>query len=111
MIQVLHVYEQVELIKKEKDQKPPVAIISYDEKPGIQAISSKAKDLSPVPGKYACIAGDYEYKRHGTLRLMAGIDLLNVHVHGMVSDRHRNREFVQYLQMLDEYFPMTLLYE
>ncbi len=105
MIQVLHVYKQVELIKKEKAQKPPVAIISYDEKPGIQAISSKAKDLSPVPGKYACIARDYEYKRHGTLTLLAGIDLLNGHVHGMVSDRHRSREFVQYLQILDKYYP------
>lgn len=105
MIQVLHVYKQVELIKKEKDQTPPIAIISYDEKPGIQAISSKAKDLPPVAGKYSCIARDYEYKRHGTLSLLAGIDLLNGHVHGMVADRHRSREFIQYLQMIDAYYP------
>ena len=81
MIQVLHVYKQVELIKENQEQKPPVAIISYDEKPGIQAISSKAPERTPVASKYACIARDYEYKRHGTVSFLAGIDLLNGHVH------------------------------
>jgi len=105
MIQVLHVYKQVELIKENQEQKPPVAIISYDEKPGIQAISSKAPDLTPVPGKYACIARDYEYKRHGTVSFLAGIDLLNGNVHGLVTDRHRSREFIQFLKMLDAHYP------
>jgi len=101
MTQVLHVYKQVELIKQMGEDGPPVTVVSYDEKPGIQAISSVAPDLSPVPGKYSCIARDYEYKRHGTLSLLAGIDLLNGQVHGIVADRHRSREFVQYLKMLD----------
>lgn len=102
MTQVLHVYKQVELIKQMGKDTPPVAIVSYDEKPGIQAISSVAPDLPPTPGKYSCIARDYEYKRHGTLSLLAGIDLLNGQVHGIVTDRHRSREFVQYLKVLDE---------
>lgn len=102
MTQVLHVYKQVELIKQMGKDTPPVAIVSYDEKPGIQAISSVAPDLPPTPGKYSCIARDYEYKRHGTLSLLAGIDLLNGQVHGIVTDRHRSREFVQYLKILDE---------
>ena len=101
MTQVLHVYKQVELIKQMGKDAPPVTVVSYDEKPGIQAISSVAPDLPPVPGKYSCIARDYEYKRHGTLSLLAGIDLLNGQVHGIVADRHRSREFVQYLKMLD----------
>lgn len=101
MTQVLHVYKQVELIKQMGEDAPQVTVVSYDEKPGIQAISSVAPDLPPVPGKYSCIARDYEYKRHGTLSLLAGIDLLNGQVHGMVADRHRSREFVQYLKMLD----------
>ena len=33
---------------------------------------------------------------------LAGIDLLNGQVHGIVTDRHRSREFVQYLKILDE---------
>lgn len=108
MTQVLHVYKQVELIKEKGESDAPVTIISYDEKPGIQAISVTAPDLPPVPGKYACIARDHEYKRHGTVSLLAGIDLLNGSVHGMVTDRHRSREFVEYLNMLDATYPKDI---
>jgi transposase len=108
MTQVLHVYKQVELIKQMGENAPPVTVVSYDEKPGIQAISSVAPDLPPVQGKYSCIARDYEYKRHGTLSLLAGIDLLNGQVHGIVADRHRSREFVQYLKMLDATYSKDL---
>jgi hypothetical protein len=40
-----------------------VAIISYDEKPGIQAIATTAQDLPPEPGVHATFARDHEYKR------------------------------------------------
>jgi transposase len=108
MTQVLHVYKQVELIKEMDGDPPPVTIISYDEKTGIQAISNVAPELPPVPGKYSCFARDYEYKRHGTVSLLGGIDLLNGQVHGMVADRHRSREFVQYLKMVDEIYPKDI---
>jgi transposase len=108
MTQVLHVYKQVEMIKQMDKDAPPLTVLSYDEKPGIQAISSVAPDLPPVPGKYSCIARDYEYKRHGTLSLLAGIDLLNGQVHGMVADRHRSREFVGFLKMLDTTYPKDI---
>ena len=101
MTQVLHVYKQVELIKEMDGDTPPVTILSYDEKTGIQAIANVAPELPPVPGKYSCIARDYEYKRHGTVSLLSGIDLLNGQVHGLVADRHRSSEFVQYLKMVD----------
>jgi transposase len=35
-----------------------------------------ALDSPPKPGVHATFARDYEYKRHGTLSLLAGIDLL-----------------------------------
>ena len=60
---------------------PNVAFVSYDEKPGIQAIANTAPDLPPVAGKHACAARDHEYKRLGTLSLLAGIDLLTGQVH------------------------------
>jgi len=63
---------------------PNVAFVSYDEKPGIQAISNTAPDLPPVAGKHDCVARDHEYKRHGTLSLLAGIDLLTGQVHACV---------------------------
>ena len=80
---------------------PNVAFVSYDEKPGIQAISNTAPDLPPVAGKHACVARDHEYKRHGTLSLLAGIDLLTGQVHACVEDRHRSREFIGFLKKLD----------
>ena len=49
--------------------------VSYDEKPGIQAIKNIAAQLRPVPGKYSTIGRDYEYKRLGTVSLLGGIDL------------------------------------
>ena len=84
---------------------PRVAFVSYDEKPGIQAISNTAPDLPPVAGEHACIARDHEYKRLGTLSLLAGIDLLTGQVHACVEDRHRSREFVGFLKKLDATYP------
>lgn len=84
---------------------PRVAFVSYDEKPGLQAISNTAPDLPPVAGEHACIARDHEYKRLGTLSLLAGIDLLTGQVHACVEDRHRSREFVGFLKKLDASYP------
>ena len=82
-----------------------MAIVSYDEKPGIQAIATTAPDLPPKPGVHATFARDYEYKRHGTLSLLAGIDLLTGKVHALVRDRHRSREFIEFLKRLDAAYP------
>ena len=101
MEQVLYVYKEVEMLRESKQKDYSVAILSYDEKPGIQAIENTAPDLPPVPGEKPYIARDHEYVRHGTVSLMAGIDLLNGHVHGIVVDRHRSREFVQFLKKID----------
>src|SRR5712672_1289541 len=114
MAEVLCVYREVQVLKKvlkkaaAKPKKPgkPVAIVSYDEKPGIQAIATTAPDLPPVPGAYATFARDYEYKRHGTLSLLAGIDLLTGKVHALVKDRHRSREFIEFLKLLDAAYPV-----
>jgi len=109
MAEVLCVYRQVQVLKRiaAKSTKPgkPVAIVSYDEKPGIQAIATTAPDLPPVPGVHATFARDHEYKRHGTLSLLAGIDLLTGKVHALVKDRHRSREFIEFLELLDAAYP------
>src|SRR5215471_8540565 len=67
MAEVLCVYRQVRLIKATAaaaKQKPSdaVAIVSYDEKPGIQALATNPPDLPPEPGKHATFARDHEYK-------------------------------------------------
>jgi transposase len=111
MAEVLCVYREVQVLKKAavKSNKPgkPVAIVSYDEKPGIQAIAPTAPDLPPQPGVHATFARDHEYKRHGTLSLLAGIDLLTGKVHALVRDRHRSREFIEFLKLLDAAYPAS----
>ncbi len=106
MVQVLHVYNEV-AIWREKGAPPPdlVAVLSYDEKPGIQAIQNTAPDLPPVPGKYVAIGRDHEYIRHGTLTLLAGIDLLSGEVLGLVRPRHRSTEFIEFLKLTDSHYP------
>jgi hypothetical protein len=86
----------VKILKKAaaaSKQKPnEMGIISYDEKPGIQAIETTAPDLPPEPGVHATFAREHEYKRHGTVSLLAGIDLVTGKVHDLVKDRHRSRK-------------------
>lgn len=106
MAQVLCVYEEVALLRAAKsDVSSMIAVLSYDEKPGIQAIGNTAPDRPPVAGEHPTISRDHEYVRHGTVSLMAGIDLLSGRVHGMVVDRHRSREFIGFLKLVHEYYP------
>jgi transposase len=110
MAEVLCVYREVKLIKEiaaaaNEEPSDAVAIVSYDEKPGIQAIATTAPDLPPEPGVHATFARDHEYKRNGTVSLLAGIDLLTGQVHALVSDRHRSREFIEFLKLIDAAYP------
>jgi len=109
MAQVLSVYRKVKLLKKaavtSKKPSDAVAIISYDEKPGIQAIATTSPDLPPEPHVHPTFARDHEYKRRGTVSLLAGIDLLSGKVHALVRDRHRSREFIEFLKLLDAAYP------
>jgi transposase len=110
MAEVLCVYREVKILKQVAStakNKPneKVAIISYDEKPGIQAIATTGPDLPPEPGRHACFARDHEYKRHGTVSLLAGIDLMTGQVHALVRDRHRSREFMEFLKLIDAAYP------
>ena len=108
MAQVLSVYKEVEILKakvKSGDESQLIATLSYDEKPGIQAIGNRGPDLNPVPEKHATYFRDYEYRRHGTLSLLAGLDLRSGHVIGLVKERHRSCEFIEFLKAIDSYYP------
>ena len=110
MAQVLAVYKDIQMINIVENEGNDTTqrkntTVSFDEKPGIQAIKNIAAQLLPVPGKYKTIGRDYEYKRLGTLTLLAGIDLHNGIIIPMVEDRHRSAEFVKYLQKLIDHYP------
>jgi len=108
MAQVLYVYREVQTLRQAGQEiSSLIAVLSYDEKPGIQVLENTAPDLPPRPGVHPAIARDREYIRHGTLSLLAGIDLLTGHVHGMVAERHRSREFVAFLKQVDRFYPAS----
>lgn len=108
MIEVLLIYREVEVLREKGGEGEPgmrVAYLSYDEKPGMQALRNVAPDRPPVPGDLPTFSRDPEYVRDGTWTLMAGIDLLTGHVHGQVVPRHRSREFIEFLRMVDKAYP------
>jgi transposase len=106
MIEVLHVYREVAVWRKSGLPEEIVGVLSYDEKPGIQALGNTAPDLPPVPGRHPSVGRDHEYRRFGTLSLLAGIDLLSGEVLGLVRDRHRSAEFVEFLRLADQHYPV-----
>ena len=106
MADVLHVYKEVEILNGELTRgdvkEAGLVTISYDEKPGIQAIETTGKELPPVAGKHGRITRDYEYIRHGTVSLLAGIDLHTGVVTEVVREKHKSADFIAFLQKLDE---------
>ncbi len=107
MREILIVYNEVnqQNVGEEKSDKKKIYTVSADEKPGVQAIKNIAPDLYPKPGKYSTISRDYEYKRLGTLSILAALDLHTGHVFAQVHERHRSREFIMLLKELDDYYP------
>ncbi len=111
MHDVLVVYKQVSMQFDEDgnifipDEEPMVHTISCDEKPGIQAIATTSEDLRPNADGNGCVYRDYEYKRLGTLSLLAGIDLLTGIAVPVVSETHKSSDFIKLLEKFDSMYP------
>ena len=103
---VLHTYKQAELLRKksEENESGDIVILSYDEKPGIQATGNKHPDLMPEPGNYSKISRDYEYIRYGTLSLLVGIDLGTGTIHHKIFEKRRSVEFIEFLKHIDSVY-------
>ena len=113
MHNVLLVYKQLSLQFDENGQLIPfreddqvVHVLSYDEKPGIQAIANTSEDLQPDE-KHKTISRDYEYKRLGTISLLAGIDLQTGEAIPLIRDKHSSKEYIEFLKILDNKYPKT----
>lgn len=109
MHNVLLVYKQLEMQFDESGKlivsdATPVHVLSYDEKPGIQAIATTSDDLMPDE-KHPTISRDYEYKRLGTLSLLAAIDLQTGEAIPLVRDKHSSKEYIEFLKLLDNKYP------
>lgn len=109
MEDVLMVYQEVSLQNKrdasEKISGNRTITVSVDEKPGVQAIKNIAPDLKPIAGKCPQVLRDYEYKRLGTVSILAALDLHTGHVTAQVHERHRSKEFIELLKELDAFYP------
>jgi len=105
MREVLLVYRDVQLEESREPGQKPVVTVCVDEKPGVQAIANTAPDLPPVPDKHATVGRDHEYRRMGTVSIIAALDLSDGHVIARVEDRHRSAEFILLLKDLDAYYP------
>ena len=109
MHNVLLVYKQLEMQFDESgkliiSEDTPIHVLSYDEKPGIQAIATTLDDLMPDE-KHSTINRDYEYKRLGTLSLLAAIDLQTGEAIPLVRDKHSSMEYIEFLKLLDDKYP------
>lgn len=111
MHNVLLVYKQLSMqfdengqfISWEQDDEI-VHVLSYDEKPGLQAIATTSEDLLPDE-KHDSISRDYEYRRLGTLSLLAGIDLQTGEAIPLVSETHASKDYIEFLKILDNKYP------
>ena len=109
MANVLHVYKEVEIINegllRGAVRELGMVTISYDEKPGIQALAVTTPDRPPVVGQHPSLLRDYEYKRLGTVSLLAGLDLHSGRIIETVSDTHNSADFIAFLKTLDGAYP------
>ena len=109
MANVLHVYKEVEIINegllRGAVRELGMVTISYDEKPGIQALAVTTPDRPPVVGQHLSLLRDYEYKRLGTVSLLAGLDLHSGRIIETVSDTHNSADFIAFLKTLDGAYP------
>ena len=102
---VVAVYDAARTLQELPPDERQTVILSYDEKPGIQAIATTAPDLPPRPGRFQAVGRDHEYQRLGTVTLSAAVDLATGLVHHAITDRHRSCEFIAFLTALDHAYP------
>ena len=111
MAAVLHVYKEVEILNQGlvtgTVREPGTVTVSYGEKLGIQALGVTTPDRPPVPGLHASDVRDYEYKRLGTVSLLAGLDLHSGRVTEIVNNTHKSSDFIEFLTKLDAGYPAT----
>ena len=111
MHDVLFVYKQIEMrfddngnLLPYDTEEPKINTLSYDEKPGIQALATTSPDRMPtLTNGYR--QRDAEYVRLGTLSLLAGIDLLTGKAIPLVSETHKSSDFIEFLKILNSAYP------
>ena len=82
---------------------PDVAIVSVDEKTGMQANERKYPTTPPPVGRAGRI--EYEYRRHGTLSLIAGFDVTSGPVYAEWRARRTAEDLLEFMDGLATQYP------
>src|SRR6266545_530729 len=83
-------------------------VLCVDEKTQIQALDRTQPMLPLRPGQVE--RRTHDYKRNGTLSLYAALELGSGEVTGTTTSRHRAKEFLAFLRLLDRRYPAGQLH-
>jgi transposase len=81
-------------------------VLCVDEKSQIQALDRTQPGLPMKKGRAGTMTHDY--KRNGTTTLFAALNMLDGKVIGTCMSRHRHREFLRFLRLIDQKTPPGL---
>ena len=81
-------------------------VLSVDEKTQIQALDRTQPGLPLSKSRIA--SRTHDYKRNGTASLYAAFNILSGEVIAKVTDRHRAKEFIEFLKQIDKSTPEDL---
>jgi transposase len=84
---------------------PPerAVVLCVDEKSQVQALDRTQPTLPMTPGQAE--RGTHDYVRHGTTSLFAALNVATGEVIGRCHRRHRQQEFVRFLDLIDAAVP------
>ena len=87
---------------------PPerAVVFCFDEKSQVQALQRTQPSLPMIPGRNGTMTHDY--KRHGTTTLFAAMNMGTGHVINHCFKRHRAKEFLAFLKIVDGQVPRDL---
>ena len=80
-------------------------VLCVDEKSQVQALDRTQPLLPMEPGRPE--RHTHDYARHGTTSLFAALNVATGHVIGTCDQRHRQQEFVKFLDHIDQSIPET----
>ena len=81
-------------------------VLCVDEKTSLQPRTRKAPTRPAQPGRPVLV--EHEYDRKGALNLFAGFDTRTGKVYGHTAERKRQKEFIEFLEILDREIPSDI---
>lgn len=103
MRKVLMVYKEIQMAI-ETDTRDGTVTLSYDEKPSIQALGCTVND-KPMTLEHGFVSRDSDYIRHGTVTLLAGMNLVTGEIIPLVRETHNSSDFIDFLKLVDRTYP------